>query len=289
MLRLLIGTIVTVCLVASAPAQVRKVEELVKAELLADVSAVEPGKPFTLAVLFKIEPGWHIYWTNPGDSGEATKVAFEVPEGFTVGELQFPIPRRFTQPGDIVGYGYEREVMLLATVTPPREMKSGRSITLRARPSWLVCEQVCIPGEATLELKLPVGPANASPSAAQFRGWRGLLPQAPSKVAVEVRQTFSYDDHLLKIDIKWREKAPERAEWFPPALDDVSFNDIKLNSTGQNTTVRVKVSPLARKPIERKVVESVLAYDGPDELGGRTAIRLNFVPGPSDGMMIPQN
>src|SRR5438067_6037154 len=81
-------------------------KELVTATLLADVDSVKAGKPFTLGVLLKIKPGWHVYWKNPGDSGLPTRVTWKLPEGFTADELRFPIPTRFDQPGDIIGYGY---------------------------------------------------------------------------------------------------------------------------------------------------------------------------------------
>ena len=69
---------------------------------MADAKSVKAGQPFTLGVLLKIEPGWHVYWKNPGESGMATAVNFKVPEGFKVGELNFPIPRQFGNSGDIV-------------------------------------------------------------------------------------------------------------------------------------------------------------------------------------------
>src|SRR5689334_12521666 len=68
----------------------------IKATLLADVSAVRPGATFNVGVLLEIAPGWHVYWTNPGDSGLATEVKFQFPEGFKVGDLRYPTPSRFS-------------------------------------------------------------------------------------------------------------------------------------------------------------------------------------------------
>src|SRR5436305_7494309 len=94
-------------------------EGLIAAKLLCDRAAIEAGKTFDVGVLLTIKPGWHVYWKNPGDSGIATSVDFKLPEGFSVGELQFPVPERIEAPGGLVNYGYTNEVMLLATVTPP--------------------------------------------------------------------------------------------------------------------------------------------------------------------------
>src|SRR4051794_29301951 len=54
---------------------------IVQATMLADTTAVQPDTTFTLGVLFKVKPGWHIYWRNPGSSGLATKVTWAIPEG----------------------------------------------------------------------------------------------------------------------------------------------------------------------------------------------------------------
>lgn len=157
-------------------------KSLVKTELFADVSAVEAGKPFTVGVLFKIAPGWHIYWKEPGDAGLSTLIDFKAPAGFTVGELQYPQHLTFNQPGDIVGYGYKDEVMLFATVTPPAELKSDAPVTITAESSWLCCENICVPGEAKQEIQLPIGSA-APNQETLFATWRERTPPAtqPSK------------------------------------------------------------------------------------------------------------
>ena len=85
---------------AAAAAQVPK--DLVKAELLADVASVKPGEAFTLGVLLKIKPKWHIYWKYPGDAGLPTTVKWKLPERAQAAEpeLRFPLPVRFDQPGE---------------------------------------------------------------------------------------------------------------------------------------------------------------------------------------------
>ena len=97
----------------------------VQAELFADVSAIQPGKPFWLGVHITIDPGWHVYWKNPGDAGLPTSATLSLPDGFTAGPLEFPTPSRFEQPGDIVVFGYENSVMLL-TQSDPSSQSSPR-------------------------------------------------------------------------------------------------------------------------------------------------------------------
>jgi thiol:disulfide interchange protein/DsbC/DsbD-like thiol-disulfide interchange protein len=127
----------------------------VETELRVDVSQVKPGDAFRVAVHFRMDPGWHIYWKNPGDSGLSTEVSWDTP-GVTVGELRWPFPSTFRTPdGFIVSYGYGEEVILFAEARAS-EQATG-SLTLSAAVDALVCEQRCIPAEMLLSRSLPVG------------------------------------------------------------------------------------------------------------------------------------
>src|SRR5437016_12511754 len=63
-------------------------------ELLSHQASVPPGKKFLLGVHFVLERGWHIYWTNPGDSGQPPVFKWQMPAGFNVGEIMWPRPER---------------------------------------------------------------------------------------------------------------------------------------------------------------------------------------------------
>ncbi|MCS6989083.1 MAG: protein-disulfide reductase DsbD family protein [Chloroherpetonaceae bacterium] len=107
------------------------------------------GKPFTIAIRFQIAPEWHLYWKNPGDAGLAPKVKWTLPEGFVASEPRFPTPRKIVAES-AVDYGYDDELILLATISPPKN--ATKPVVLKAELSWLVCRESCVPGEATLEL-----------------------------------------------------------------------------------------------------------------------------------------
>ena len=153
---------------------------LVKAQVLADVKSVTPGQPFAVGVLLEINESWRIYWKNPGDAGLATSVKFALPEGFSAGPLRWPRPETFKQPGDIVGYGYSDKVMLISTITPPKELKAGSQVAIAAEASWLACKDKCVPGEATLKLELPVAETAAQDNQELFTTWQPrMAPMAP--------------------------------------------------------------------------------------------------------------
>jgi thiol:disulfide interchange protein DsbD len=147
----------------------------VTATLLTDAAAVRPGVPFTVAVRLTMEPSWHTYWKNPGDSGAPTSILWSLPPGWTAGPIQWPVPARIVAD-PLVSYGYERDVLLLTEITPGSAAAAG-PITARVR--WLECADVCIPGEATLTLALPGSPSTVpggEAAAGTVSNARFLLP-----------------------------------------------------------------------------------------------------------------
>lgn len=153
----------------------------VLAELVSETRAVAPGQPFTVAFRMTLDAPWHAYWLNPGDSGLAPSLEWSLPDGFAVGELQFPFPRAIATP-PFMTYGLEGDVWLLATVTPPTEWAAD-SATLAAEADWLICDEYCVPGSAALALTLPVraGPVEIDPEHAEsFAAARARLPIEPA-------------------------------------------------------------------------------------------------------------
>ena len=157
------------------------VRELVQAELIAEPAAIAPGEPFWIGIRLRIKQGWHVYWRNPGDSGEAVSVAWRLPPGFAADPIAWPTPSRIPV-AHLVNFGYERETTLLARIVPPATLAAGTPIRLDADVAWLVCEKECIPGEARLSLVLPDAAPGTSPSLevrtrALFDTARAALPQ----------------------------------------------------------------------------------------------------------------
>ena len=128
-------------------------EPEVKAELIPTKAELSPGETTLLAIHLKLEPGWHVYWENPGDSGLATTAQVKGPEGFVIGPVLYPVPKRIDQPGGLVCYGYEDSACLFVEVTAP-ELLKGDEFSFTAEVQWLICEEVCFYGEAKLSTKL---------------------------------------------------------------------------------------------------------------------------------------
>jgi DsbC/DsbD-like thiol-disulfide interchange protein len=126
----------------------------VEASLVAAGDAVVPGLSLDVGIRLRMKRGWHVYWKNPGDSGLPPTVLWTLPEGFQPGPVEWPAPTRFLDEG-LVTYGYHDEVVLPVSIHTPGSLK-GDSVTIAARVDWLECKDICVPGSATLQLRLPV-------------------------------------------------------------------------------------------------------------------------------------
>ncbi|WGF88777.1 protein-disulfide reductase DsbD family protein [Marinivivus vitaminiproducens] len=149
----------------------------VTAELMSEAAVAAPGDTVWVAMRQQIREGWHTYWRNPGDSGDATRLSWDLPEGVTAGDIIWPTPSRLPY-GPLTNYGFKDEAWLLVPVTVPADWPAGRTLPLRAHAQWLVCAEICIPEEGVLSLDLPTGGATvADPALAEgFAGARAALP-----------------------------------------------------------------------------------------------------------------
>jgi thiol:disulfide interchange protein/DsbC/DsbD-like thiol-disulfide interchange protein len=138
----------------------------VQASLVAADKSVQPGHPLTVALRLDQQSPWHTYWINAG-TGYPTKLQWDLPTGWTAGNIQWPTPILIkNEQGDVTGNGYTDVVYLPVTLTPPATAKSGARVTVKALAKWLMCADVCIPGQANVTLTLPVASQSPEPDAA---------------------------------------------------------------------------------------------------------------------------
>ncbi|QNI30216.1 thioredoxin family protein [Alloacidobacterium dinghuense] len=122
-------------------------------QLVVPPAEIYPGQNFTAGLYFKLEPGWHVYWINAGDSGEPPRIKWTLPEGITADAMQFPAPKRLPL-GPLMDFGYENEVLFPMAMHVSGDFKpAGESVTLGSKVDWLVCREVCIPGKASLDIE----------------------------------------------------------------------------------------------------------------------------------------
>jgi thiol:disulfide interchange protein DsbD len=240
----------------------------VEAALDSDVKTAAPGKTFHVGMHLKLKPGWHVYWENPGDSGSPTRLKITAPAGVTVGPVQYPLPKTFTQPGDVIGYGYETEVMLIVPITLPADWPIGKPVPLRADGSWLVCKDVCLPGKARLTLEIPVARDPQPDNIGHFQIWRSRLPATDA-----AQWPFKLDGTAASFKLTWN--APvQNVQVLTVAPEGVEVPDLSIQHKGQSTTVISRIRTLEPDKAADASLGVLITYD--DAAGQRRGARVSI-------------
>lgn len=259
---------------AAAPSAQQQEMRPVEAQLLADVASVRPGQTFTAGVLLKMRPEWHVYWKNPGDSGIPVQIELTGPEGTKVGEMRWPVPVDFMQPGEIIGYGYTDAVLFPIEVTAPATAAPGASLALGAKVSWLACKDVCIPGRATLDLAVPVAAEGGPANAPLFAEWRAKLPgdtRAVTKSVDESPLAANARTGTVRVAIDWK-TPPKRVEFFPGADPALTVSNVRVADEGGRTVLSFDAEIFEGQSPSSDHLESLVVYT--DAGGARRGVWL---------------
>ena len=228
-----------------------------------DLIAAEPapavGAVYWIALRFNLEPGWHVYWQNPGDSGSPPALRWQLPDGVRAGDIEWPAPERI-EAGTLVNYGYENGVVLPIPLRVGARLKPAQVIHVGLQVKWLVCKDLCVPGQARLDLRVPLTDADR----AEVLGWKRLIDQArarvpkPAPVAWKTSARSTKDSFVVTIDTGRREG---EGVFFP--LDVSQINDsapqqVRPRDRGLEMTLR-KSDQLSAEPTQ---LRGVLALPG---------------------------
>ena len=140
---------------APAAAQIDSLPK-VHARLIAENGEVAPGGTVTVALEEDIREGWHTYWQNSGEAGAPTTIDWTLPQGWHVGAIEWPYPKRLPA-GPLMQYGYDGKPWLLMPLTAPKDAKPGDVVTLKGHANWLVCSKtLCVPEDQMVSVQLAV-------------------------------------------------------------------------------------------------------------------------------------
>ncbi len=167
----LVGTILALALVRNS-SHAQQTEPLA-IELVSEVTSIQPGKPFHVGLHLQHKEGYHTYWKFPGVVGVPTNIAWDLPRGWKVEEIEWPEPKRVFM-FKIRAQGYHGEHILPVRITPPEKLTEGSSVTLAGKASWMCCNRECNPGFKDLTLSLPVASSEPLPD----KKWTKLFAQA---------------------------------------------------------------------------------------------------------------
>ncbi|MEE8141953.1 MAG: protein-disulfide reductase DsbD domain-containing protein, partial [Planctomycetota bacterium] len=252
--------------------RVPQAKETVGVQLLSDAVPIAPGKPFYVGLLLSIDKGWHVYWRNPGDAGQEVRLKWQLPDGFHAEGLEWPLPERYQEPGDIITYGYHGEVLLAARIIPPAELKATDSVEIGVQASWLVCsKEICVPGSTEKQLSLKVAnQPHSSRHAPLFRKWRRQVPvEDPRQAGIQVEQQWHGDGKGGgKWAIRWQlslghtlEGGTKQVRFFPYPLSGARFQPtgFTLSREGREVAAEVFVEKIG-KGFDPNQLQAVIAY-----------------------------
>ena len=226
-------------------------------QLVVPAAGLRAGDTAKAGLYFKLEPGWHVYWKNAGDSGEPPHIKWTLPDGIAAGSLEFPAPQRLPL-GPLMDFGYENEVLFPFELKVAPGAQAGNAV-LHGKVDWLVCKDVCIPGKAELEVVRPVvsggagsGAGTVEPDASLYARLANKLPRplpASDKVGFETTASG------FRLEVETGQRETEAA--FFPADQEIIDNPSpeKVTPTAKGFTLDLKKDAnLAQNPAQLKGV-----------------------------------
>lgn len=224
----LLAALIALCLMAApglAPAQVSAAPGQatgpqstvrIEAELVSMNAWAAPGSTAIVAIRQQIEPGWHTYWRNPGDSGGATTLDWTLPTGAVAGDILWPVPEP-QRLQSLMNYGYSGEVFLPVPIEIPADARAGTTLPLVVRALFLVCSaEMCVPDELTLRLDLPIRDGAAPLDGRHGAAIQRVVETAPRPAGIEARVSLTGGSLILSaVGGPLAGSAPSEAAFFP--------------------------------------------------------------------------
>lgn len=235
-------------------------QDHVQAELVARSPQIAPGSTVPIALRLEHAPKWHTYWINPG-TGYPTSIAWELPEGWSVSEFHWPTPIIIRDhEGNITGNGYEGVTYLPLSLTAPADAAPGTTVTLKGHADWLMCADVCIPGDAPVELTLNVVDDGNISYTAHSEGIRdALFTLAALPSGAEATATHEGDRIRLRI---FGVDTPIDEPWFFSRDDLVAYDQPQTIVTNTEGVLELELPVSDYYAGEGKKLVGVLRQNG---------------------------
>jgi thiol:disulfide interchange protein DsbD len=212
-------------------------------DLLLPVESARPGETVYAGILLRMEPGWHTYWKNSGESGGPTEIVWQLPSGVTAGDIRWPAPERLEVEG-LVTFVLHGEATLLVPLKIAPDLKLG-PLELSAKVSWLECKEQCIPGDATVRATLTIGSeSKPSANAALIKAAQATLPRDGSSLGVNARWEEATTNSTRGLLVEWPVNRPaDEVDFFPHTSDDseVGFKPERLPVDASRVALRLQV------------------------------------------------
>ena len=176
--------------------------------LIKDHSDFVPGTSINIGLKVSMDKGWHTYWRNPGDSGGPIEIDWNLPKGFSVSDIKWPLPEKIEYP-PLMTYGYEDFVIYPMVLSIPADYSDDY---FEMNADILICADVCIPESGKISSKLL-----DIESDSLIYEW---LESVPSK---SLPITTSLNDNNLEIKFTF-EKEIKEIYFFPDENNSIDYS-----------------------------------------------------------------
>lgn len=231
----------------------------VSVSTLAENYAPQPGEEIWIGIAQEIYPHWHTYWRNPGDSGSEPRITWDLPDGFEVSELYWPVADKIPY-GPLLNYGYSDQAVLLQKLTIPQNY-NGAPITLNGQYDILVCKEICVPEFGDIEITLHDG-SDSQKDAAAIEQSLAKLPKS-----IELPTTFSESEGLFELALEHQnhsvfEGADFSNAYFLPVDWGLVANPANANIRIEGNKILISQERGDRDFQEVETLHAVLAFYG---------------------------
>jgi DsbC/DsbD-like thiol-disulfide interchange protein len=212
---------------------------------LISLGSIHPAGPFWVGVLFQLDEGWHIYWQNPGDSGEPPKIQWKLPPDWRASEIRWPRPILLGQ-GSVRDYGYESHVVLLSTLQPQHQVTTP--VEIAATVKYVACREICVPGKAEVTLLVPVSKVPSNERSEWTAFFRQSLAQVPEPLPPEWK--VSAISNGATFVLTFRGGTAKKMRFFPlqrGEIENAAPQTLSFDKNGLHLTL--KKSEQLTKPI----------------------------------------
>jgi DsbC/DsbD-like thiol-disulfide interchange protein len=243
-----------------------------RVSLISDAASAVPGSKINVGIRFQLEPGWHIYWINPGDSGEPATINWRLPAAWKAGPILWPAPHRMTNPAG-VDYGYEGDVLLLSSLELPKDAFANTEV-VNADLHWLICKNMCVSQKGSASLIMQVVKSGAKTNETGQQAINAVRARLPKTLPADWKANIISKPTQFLLNFRPGAKV-EKAEFYPLEKQVVeNAAPQKLSSTSTRAQLVLKKDEGANKVSSLKgvlVINDTDAYnvDLPFK-GGRT-------------------
>lgn len=254
----------------------------VKVKLVSNTDTVKPGDSFKLGVLLDIDPGWHIYWKYPGETGLPTKLEFAVPEGYQVSEVMWPVPSVYNKDNGGKDFGYDTSVLLWTDIKVPSNVQINKSAKIEIQISWISCKEICIPGKENLVYDATVSEQTKLAGEGLFSKWHNYLPvvigdrENPFNFSVVTTQL---GDDMAKVVLEVKNKAHNgEIEYYPNPDDSLVIQNLKYikSEDSEVTEISFDVQTQDGVLLSESALGGLIVYSAGKKKRSAVEIKIDF-------------